>query len=315
MDDIIVFPGLHGGLFAGYVRFKRSLGYAIPVSYQYVLRDIARFIAAGQPEPGIISRAAMEELTARRPREAVSTQCKRIAILRQFCLWLASAGHTPAVPPEGLVRDTTDFVPRIVSETEMAGILVVADRDASEQRRLLLRLLWCCGMRIGEACALTVSDIDTSAGTILITHAKGDRSRLLPISATLREYAAGYLERCGLTDADGTLPLMPTARGNSPRSSNAGAALSPIFYRAGVLTRQGNPIRPHDLRHSYAVRALEKMVDDGLDAYAALPLLSTYMGHADIHSTEYYLRFTQDTLLRIIDAQQQTSRRVFGGAS
>lgn len=315
MDDIIAFPGPEGGLFTGYVRFKRSLGYAIPISYQYVLRDIARFIAARQPEPGIISRAAMEELTARRPGEAAPTQCKRIAILRQFCLWLASTGRTPTVPPEGLARDTTDFVPRIVSETEMAGILVVADRDASEQRRLLLRLLWCCGMRIGEACALTWSDIDTGAGTILIRHAKGDRTRLLPISETLREYAAGYLERCGLTDADGTVPLMPTARGNPPRSGNAGAALSPIFARAGVLTRQGNPIRPHDLRHSYAVHALEKMVDDGLDAYAALPLLSTYMGHADIHSTEYYLRFMQDTLLRIIDAQQHVSRQVFGGAS
>ena len=57
------------------------------------------------------------------------------------------------------------------------------------------------------------------------------------------------------------------------------------------------------------------MVDDGMDVYAALPLLSTYMGHADIHSTEYYLRFTKDTLLRIIDAQQQTSRQVFGGVS
>lgn len=314
MDDIIAFPGPHDELFTGYVRFKRALGYAIPISYQYVLRDIARCIAAAGPEPGIVSRAAMEELAARRSGEAAPTQCKRIAILRQFCLWLASTGRTPAVPPAGLARDTTDFVPRIVSETEMARILIVADRDSSEQRRLLLRLLWCCGMRIGEACALTRSDIDAGAGTILIRHAKGDRTRLLPISGTLREYAVGYLGRCGLTDADGTLPLMPTARGNPPRPGNAGAALSPIFARAGVLTRQGNPIRPHDLRHSYAVHALEKMVDAGLDAYAALPLLSTYMGHADIQSTEYYLRFTQDTLLRIIDAQQHVSRQVFGGA-
>ncbi|MEW1976749.1 MULTISPECIES: tyrosine-type recombinase/integrase [Actinomycetes] len=315
MGDIVAFPGPHADLFTGYVRFKRALGYAIPVSYQYVLRDIARCIATGQPEPGVVSRAAMEHLTARRPGEAAPTQCKRITILRQFCLWLASTGHTPVIPPAGLVRDTTEFVPRIVSATEMAGILVVADRDASEQRRLLLRLLWCCGMRISEACALTVSDIDTSAGTILIRHAKGDRSRLLPMSATLWEYAAGYLERPEMMDADRELPLMPTTRGNSPRPGNAGAALKPIFERAGVLTRQGTPIRPHDLRHSYAVHALEKMVDDGLDVYAALPLLSTYMGHADIHSTEYYLRFTQDTLLRIIDAQQQTSRRVFGDAS
>ena len=52
-----------------------------------------------------------------------------------------------------------------------------------------------------------------------------------------------------------------------------------------------------------------------MDVYVALPLLATYMGHADITSTEYYLRFTQETLMRIIDAQEPVSQRVFGGAS
>lgn len=314
MDNIIVFPGARGGLFAGYVRFKRSLGYAIPVSYQYVLREIARLIAARETDPEVVSRVAIEELTARKPNEAASTQCKRIAILRQFCIWLATKGYNPVTPAEGLARNTTDFVPRIVSTPEMASILKIADRNESEQRRLLLRLLWCCGMRIGEACALTISDIDISAGTILVTHAKGDRTRLLPMSESLWEYASGYLKRCGLADADSAMPLIPTARGNFPRSNNAGAALSPIFARASVLTRQGTPIRPHDLRHSYAVHALEKMVDTGMDIYVALPLLATYMGHVDINSTEYYLRFTEDTLLRIVDAQQTVSKRVFGGA-
>lgn len=316
MDDIIVFPGPHGELFTGYVRYKRSLGYSISYNgYQNVLREIARFISNCPADPDIVSRAAMEELTSRKPGEAVSSQCKRIAILRQFCLWLASKDYTPAIPPEGLVRDTTDFVPRIVAAPEMAHILATADRTASEARRLLLRLLWCCGIRIGEACALVVSDLDTSAGTILIRHAKGDRTRLLPMSESLWKYAADYLERCGLTGAAGTSPLMPTTRGNVPRSNNAGAALSLIFTRAGVLTDKGRPIRPHDLRHSYAVHALEKMVDNGMDIYVALPLLATYMGHADITSTEYYLRFTQDTLLRIIDTQEPVSQRVFGGAS
>ena len=55
MDEIISFPGPHGELFTGYVRYKRALGYAIAVSYQYVLRDIARFIAAYPPAPGIVS--------------------------------------------------------------------------------------------------------------------------------------------------------------------------------------------------------------------------------------------------------------------
>lgn len=315
MDKIIAFPGAHGELFTGYVRYKRSLGYSIPVSYQYVLREIARFLAMDPVEPGVVSRAAVEELTARKPDEAVRSQCKRIAILRQFCLWLSSKGYAPAIPAMGLVRDTSEFVPRIVSAPEMARILAVAEHEASEQHRLLLRLLWCCGIRIGEACALTVSDLDARAGTILVRHAKGDRTRILPMSQSLWDYASDYLQRRRSTTENGALPLMPTPRGNVPRSGNAGVELSRIFAQAGVLTSQGKPIRPHDLRHSYAVHALEKMVDNGMDTYVALPLLATYMGHADITSTEYYLRFTRDTLLRIIDTQQQVSQRVFGDES
>ncbi|KAA0969853.1 tyrosine-type recombinase/integrase [Paeniglutamicibacter gangotriensis] len=266
--------------------YKRSLGYSISkTGDQNVLREIARFIADYPIDPDVVSRAMVDRLTARKPGEAVSTQCKRIAILRQFCLWVASKGYAPAIPDMGLVRDTSDFVPRIVTATEMARILAVADQSASEQRRLLLRLLWCCGIRIGEACALTVSDLDIGAGTILIRHAKGDRTRLLPMSQSLWEYVAGYLQRCEPAEADGASPLMPTARGNVPRGSHAGVALSKLFAHAGVLTRQGKPIRPHDLRHSYAVHALEKMVDDGTDIYAALPLLATYLGHADITSS------------------------------
>ncbi len=317
MDNIIAFPGPHSELFTRYVQYKRSLGYAISHSYQYVLCDIARVLAYEPIDPNIISQPVSEALTARRPDETVSNQCKRIAIVRQFCLWLASTDHTPAIPPEGMVRDSTEFVPRIVSESEMAHILAVADETASQQRRLLLRLLWCCGMRIGEACALVVSDLDLDAGTIMIRHAKGDRTRLLPMSQSLWEYVADYLHRCELTDtnADGDVLLLPTTRGNPPRPAHAGVALKKIFTQAGVLTAKATPIRPHDLRHSYAVHALEKMVDNGIDIYVGLPLLATYMGHVDITSTEYYLRFTQDTLLRIVDAQQPVSQRVFGDLS
>lgn len=50
MDDIIVFPGPRGELFTGYVSYKRSLGYAISLGYQYVMREIARFIGICQGE-------------------------------------------------------------------------------------------------------------------------------------------------------------------------------------------------------------------------------------------------------------------------
>jgi integrase len=55
------------------------------------------------------------------------------------------------------------------------------------------------------------------------------------------------------------------------------------------------------------------MDDDGVDIYAALPLLAIYMGHADIQSTEYYLRLTKASRQRIEDALASVSDAVFGG--
>lgn len=62
------------------------------------------------------------------------------------------------------------------------------------------------------------------------------------------------------------------------------------MLQADVTTASGRAPRAHDLRHSYAVACLGKMQASGVDVYAALPLLATYMGHADIVSAEYYLR-------------------------
>ena len=50
--------------------------------------------------------------------------------------------------------------------------------------------------------------------------------------------------------------------------------------------------RVHDLRHTFAVNSLVKMVEAGLDLYVSLPILSTYLGHQSIESTNRYVRLT-----------------------
>ena len=52
-----------------------------------------------------------------------------------------------------------------------------------------------------------------------------------------------------------------------------------------------------------------------MDAYVALPILASFMGHADIKSTEYYLRLTEEHHQGIVEAQARCSAAEFGGAS
>ena len=112
------------------------------------------------------------------------------------------------------------------------------------------------------------------------------------------------------------LPLIPSADGSGHRShATAAFKIKEAFAAAGIARPEGPTARPHDIRHSYAVHALEKAVESGMDAYVALPILAVFMGHADIKSTEYYLRLTEGHYRGIVDAQARCSATVFGGAS
>jgi len=83
------------------------------------------------------------------------------------------------------------------------------------------------------------------------------------------------------------------------------------MLQAGVTTTSGRAPRAHDLRHSYAVACLAKMQTDGVDVRAALPVLATYMGHADIVSAEYYLRLDPSAWADVDQAMQATYAGVF----
>lgn len=300
-------------LFEGYVRYKRSLGYSIPLSYQYVLRDVSELLLEWGPTPEVLGRAAAERLSARRQGESVATQCKRIAIVRQLGRYLRTLGYEAYLLPEGLVRDTSTFVPRIVTADEMSSILSASDSMGADWRSLILRILWCCGLRLGEACRLELGDVDLALGTLLVRHAKGDRTRLVPMSESLCRYVSEAVGSRVADGADGSSPLMPTPSGRPRGVGNAHASLAKVYARAGVLTTEGRPIRTHDLRHSFAVHSLERMVAMGDDPYVALPKLAEYMGHADIKSTERYLRLTEGSMTSVVEAQAGTSALIFGG--
>lgn len=80
-----------------------------------------------------------------------------------------------------------------------------------------------------------------------------------------------------------------------------------------MLTPEGKPIGTRGIRRSFAIKALENMVERGEAVYVALPLLSAYMGHANIFDTEYRLRLLLSEHQKIIDLEDGVSRTVFGG--
>lgn len=316
----ITFDGAFADLFGEYVEYKRNLGYLYPESRLYLVRRLSRFLAGRPVEEEVLTREAAEAFASPREGESAGSAAGRRGMARQFALFLRWKGIQAWVLPErAQPRQHGRYAPRIVTAGEMARIIACADaRPASRcgpqtqpVYAMLTRLLWCCGLRIGEALSLRVGDVDLTEEVITVRKAKHNRTRLVPMSASLAAHARGYALAVGLVPEDPTAWFFPSPRGGAYHPGSATAHLQRLMLAAGVTTATGRAPRAHDLRHSYAVAALAKMQADGVDVYATLPVLATFMGHADITSAEYYLRLAPSAWADIEHAMEDTYSGVF----
>lgn len=307
-------------LFSEYVDYKRNLGYVYPDSRLYLVRRLSRFLAGRAADERILTRDAAEEFALPRDGESVGSAAGRRGIARQFALFLRWKGIEAWVLPErSQPRRSRSFAPRVITAEEMVRVIACADaRPASRcgpQTRpvyaMLVRLLWCCGLRIGEALSLRVGDVDLAEALITVRKAKHNRTRLVPMSESVAAYARRYAIAVGLVAEDPGAWFFPSPRGGAYNPNSATAHIQGLMLEAGVTTVSGRAPRTHDLRHSYAVACLAKMHADGVDVYAALPLLATYMGHADIVSAEYYLHLDPSAWAGIEQAMADTYAGVF----
>jgi integrase len=155
----------------------------------------------------------------------------------------------------------------------------------------LIGLLICTGLRISEALKMSRGDVDWGHGWLMIRESKFHKSRLVPLHPTavpaLRVYAR---------DRD---LLHPIARTESFFVSDRGAALPYSTVRQTfrkLCAHLPAPRRPdgrapriHDIRHTFACRRLLHWYADGVDLDHAVAALSTYLGHAKVSDTYWYL--------------------------
>jgi integrase len=121
----------------------------------------------------------------------ISTKKNRLSKVKKFSGYLSTLGIMVSLPE--LPRNTSEFKPYVFSGDEMERIFETADdlTLTSQNSRItaefpvLLRILYGCGLRLGEAVALTWDDIDLSAGVITVKATKNKKQRIVPMSGEL----------------------------------------------------------------------------------------------------------------------------------
>jgi integrase len=221
-----------------------------------------------------------------------------------------SRGYSACSPmPVEAPRSPVRAPPYIYSRNELARLFDPEAVEASRREaiqldavtlRTLLILLYGAGLRFGEATRLTLADVDLANAVLTISATKFYKSRLVPIApqlvAVLDDQVA-WRRRGELVGGDAAL-LLANRDGTRLASSTVQDAFDVLRRAAGVGRAAGGRTTPrlHDLRHSFAVHRLTSWYREGADVQRLLPVLSTYLGHADLEGTKVYLSMTPELL-------------------
>jgi integrase/recombinase XerD len=219
----------------------------------------------------------------------------RLSVVRGFASWLQAGDPATEVPPLGWLPPRHRSNPYLYSDTEIAALLAVARRArwplSAATYEALIGLLVVSGLRVGEAIGLDRVDISLGEGLLTVRESKSGQSRQIPIHPTTVTALRHYLKRrAALSPIPAEPSLFVHPSGNRITYPSVQHMFHVLARRAG-LTPRSPQCRPtiHGLRHSFAVNTLLRWYRDGADVQARLPLLSTWLGHADPKWTYWYL--------------------------
>ena len=273
----------------GFLKFKRSLGYRY-VRAEFTLREFDRFLLSyvkGRRD-WHLDQAMITWLGSKPHRKAVSVSSDA-AVLRQFCIYLRRCpGHArfrdpawPRLPTEA------KFVPYVLSVQDVQRLL---DLTSALKRpsfrailyRCLLLLLYCTGLRFGEALSLRIRDVDLRSKLIFIEPFK-ELARWVPFYPSLAPELDKYVAaRRPFAPAHPDDRFFVGINQKSLPRSTAFTTLVKLLREAGLKPNRGRiGPRPYDLRHTFAVALLQAGMD--------LTVIRDYLGHATVATTNRYV--------------------------
>jgi integrase/recombinase XerD len=213
----------------------------------------------------------------------------------------------PLPSPIHIPKPSQSFVPHIYTDDELCHLLKATTtfrkrscRLESITMRTLIFLLYGAGLRVSEALAFNMEDVDLDAAVLTVRNTKFYKTRLVPfgeaLSREIRTYLAKRSQAVYSQNPDS--PFLIFKDGTRLSYSAVNFAFRTLRAEAGIRRTDGSRYQPrlHDLRHSFAVHRLTKWYRDGADVQRLLPKLSTYLGHTHLSGTQVYLTMIPELL-------------------
>jgi integrase len=229
----------------------------------------------------------------------------RLQAISPLIKYLSSIGIEASLPEKP--RATSEYVPYIFSDDELLRIIAAADNRqigynaiptaAAVQLPFLLRMLYGCGLRLGEALSLKWEDIDLDKAIIHVRYAKNKKQRMVPMSESLGNLCKLY-RSSGLSCSGERDYLFSNRKGGHYSMLYMWNLFAGILESVGIGSPRGAKGKRgpclHCFRHLFVLHSFAKMESEGRPFEDAVPYLSTYLGHESIMETDKYLRFSYE---------------------
>ena len=284
-----------------YLRLRRSTGFALS-NDECLLASFARF-AAVRNETHIRTQTAID-WAAQGPSAA--QRDARLKAVCRFARHLCAEDDRHALPPANYFGwRKKRRPPYIYTKGEIDRLIEAAARLCPRGTlrphayTTLLALLASTGLRISEALGLRFADV--TADGLLIRKTKFGKSRLVPLHDSAAAGLQRYLLRRRQHPSDDDHVFIGE-HGRALLYPQVHSTFLTLLRRSGLWPALGSH-RPrlHDLRHAFAVRALQASPAGRRRIGQHMTALATYLGHVNIYSTYWYLEAAPDLLRDIAD--------------
>ncbi len=272
-----------------YLKMEKALSDLTIRAYLSDLKKLTDFIESFSFDKGIDELAASdirEFLYQYRDQVGARTMARIISSIRNYYDYLIYTDQLEKNPLDQIESPKyLSKLPEVLNTEEIDQLILQIDLSSKhgERNRLIIELLYSCGLRVTELVSLKLSDLYFEEEVILVK-GKGNKERIVPICKSLNKYLTIYLNTIR------AVQLPSKGSENILLLNNRGGKLSRvmIFHIIKDLTKKAGiqkAISPHTFRHSFA----SHLIENGADLRAVQELL----GHESILTTEIYTHLDQ----------------------
>ena len=305
-EDILVFcrndVAVQRARWLEFLTSERRVAQNTIEAYQRDLQQFLVFLTGYNGHPVMLEDLSdlrpvtMRSFLAERRRQGVGARTlgRGLAGIRSFVRFLEKSGLASSA---GLSATRAPRQPKTLPKPITAKIAVqltdsneqlneepwIAARDAA-----IMALLYGCGLRIGEALALTPAQFDAAQNGTLRVTGKGSKTRLVPVLQAVSEAVASYMAHCPWPLAQDK-PMFRGARGGVVHRAIIEKSLRRLRGALGLP----DTATPHALRHSFATHLLANGGD--------LRTIQELLGHASLSTTQIYTEVDTSHLLEVYD--------------